>query len=191
MKYKILIKTITLIFITTLLLVIRSNALIIILFALTIGLLIRLGNKGLLQRRIIPLIYTTLFLVLFHVIWNVVLPYDKRIIAGILSALRLFTLSSLVLLYTTTTSAVEILSILSFLPDVARLLFTITLSAIPSIFEEHEHIYQVQQTRGLRVSRAKPLSHIFPVILPLFHSIFRRSEQLTIVLTARGYSYNG
>ena len=187
MKFIPTIKTFLLLFVTTLLLYVNNPLFTIFIFIIPVAALFILNKKNLLKKRIVPLFCTVLLLILFHSIFNISVPWQQRIQLGILSGIRLFSVSSLVLLYTMTTSPAEIVSIFSFLPKIAQLLLTITLTTVPAIFEESEHIYRVQKTRGLRGSRINPFSSVLPVVLPLFHSIFARAELLTIVMMSRGY----
>jgi energy-coupling factor transporter transmembrane protein EcfT len=188
MKLIPLTKTLLLLLLTTLLLYLNNYVFTVILFVVTLAALLAINNRNFLKKRIVPLCITVFLLICFHAVFNGSVPLAGRLQMGLLAGIRLFCVSSLVLLYTTTTSPLEIISVVSFLPNIARLLLTITLTTVPAIFEESEHIWRVQKSRGLCSSRLSPFSSLLPIVLPLFHSIFIRAEQLTIVMMSRGYS---
>lgn len=188
MKFIPVIKIVLLCLLTTVLLYVNNHVFNIVLFVITVGLLLSIKKRIIIKKRIVPLVSTVVVLIIFHSLFNTAIPFSERLQAGLGAGIRLFTVSSLVFLYTVTASPSEIMMVFAFLPKLYQLLLTITLTTVPAIFEESEHITRVQKTRGLKVSRFNPLSHLLPVLLPLFHSIFARAEQLTIVMVTRGYT---
>ena len=93
------------------------------------------------------------------------------------SGLRIANLSLLVFIYTETTSTREISRVFSFLPARLSLALTLALNLIPIILRE------AQTIRLIQISRGKKLYQPLPIIVPLLHRTFQRSQQLAIILT--------
>lgn len=93
------------------------------------------------------------------------------------SGLRIANLSLLVFVYTETTSTREISQVFKFLPAGLALAFTLALNLIPIILREAQNI------RLIQISRGKKFNQPLPLIIPLLHRTFRRSQQLAIILT--------
>lgn len=174
-------KTFLLVATTILLFSLNQASITLLFFSITLCLLFFINKKNVIKKRLNPLMFTVIFIVLFQLIFNQSLSLTSRLELGIMSAIRIFTASTLVLFYTTTTSPSEILRLFRWLPKIFQLLITITLSTIPAVFEEAEHISRVQKTRGAKKT-------LFPIFLPLFHLMFQRAEHLTMIILTRGYS---
>jgi energy-coupling factor transporter transmembrane protein EcfT len=131
---------------------------------------------GTLKSRLIAIVGVSLLVVVFQAIQN-------RLLLGIITAIRLISLSLLVLLFTETTSASAIVSALSFLPKKITLMLTISFSLIPAILQEISAIRIAQQARGFSPRGI----NIFPVLIPLLNRTLTRAEHIAIVLQTRGY----
>lgn len=160
---------------------------IVILFIASLLLLVKGIRKDKLSERIRPLILIVFLVIFFQVVFNHSLEMSARISLGLISGLKIFTISLLVFLFTSTTSPSDIASIFSFLPTKAQLLITMTLSLIPLVFEEAHKIRLVQSSRGNLGRKFNLFNGFFPVIIPLLHRTLIRSEQLAQVMESRGF----
>ena len=74
---------------------------------------------------------------------------------------------------------------------VFAMLISLTLRFIPTLMEETERIYKAQASRGLDFkhgSITKKVRGVIALIIPLFVSSFAISDDLALVLEARGYN---
>jgi len=174
------IRLLALIIASTLILFINNwqEMLLILIALITLSLL--LPQKRGLTNRIYPLLFVALLIIAFQLIFNYTISLPQRFIAGLTSALKIFSLSMLVFIYTATTSVTKIADTFSFLPKSLQLMLTITLSLLPVVMDEYHKIYLVQSTRGNR-------SRFLPIIIPLLHRSLKRAEQIGIVMVTRGY----
>lgn len=112
--------------------------------------------------------------------------------------LILLILSAYALTYTTTpmaiTNALEIMALplkrLKVPVHEVAMMMSIALRFIPTIMDEAETIKKAQRSRGVDFSLRRPhifLQNIISLVVPLFVSAFRRSEELALALEARGY----
>lgn len=99
-----------------------------------------------------------------------------------------------------TTSPVEITGAIEFLisplslvkipvEDIAMIL-GVALQFIPTLMREADTIKKAQIARGARFESKKLLERAksyFPLIIPIFISAFRRAEELSLAMEARGY----
>ena len=139
--------------------------------------------KSKLLPRLYPLSLTTSFIVLFQLVFNQQAAVAERLILGFSAGLRVFCLSLIVFYYTAVTSLQQIINSFDFLPSQTKLLLTITFSLIPAIFREAKIISITQTSRGFKIKKL----NIFPLIIPLLHRTFKRAEQLSLVLSTKGY----
>jgi energy-coupling factor transporter transmembrane protein EcfT len=137
-------------------------------------------RRGNLMSRLTAVIGISLFVMLFQILFNVSLVVPARLLVGGMTALRLISLSLLVLLFTETTSPSEIVAALSFLPKRASLMITISFSLIPVILQEISAIRVAQKARGASHS-------LFPILIPLLNRTLTRAEHIAIVLQTRGF----
>jgi energy-coupling factor transporter transmembrane protein EcfT len=180
-------KLIALILLSTFLIFLRNT----ILIGLICGVIIILSsikmNRGTVVSRMITLIGISSFVVLFQLIFNQSDVVFHRLLIGCLAALRLIALSLLVLLFTETTSASQIISSLSFLPEKVVLMLTISFSLIPTIFQEISAIRIAQQARGFSPRGINMLRSIFPILIPLLNRTLTRAEHIAIILQTKGF----
>lgn len=70
------------------------------------------------------------------------------------------------------------------------LILSVAIQFIPTLFEEADLIYKAQLARGARfesrnlIEKAKA---VVPLIVPIFVSAFRRADELSLAMEARGY----
>ena len=137
--------------------------------------------------RLKPLLFISILLISFNLIFNRGLNLDNRFLAGVKTSAKIACLSLLVFFYSKTTSPAKIINGLFFLPSRARLALTMTFALIPILIEEYRIISLVQVSRGFRKKRLNPVYNILPQVIPLLHRSFKRAEQLSITLYTRGY----
>ena len=170
-------------------LILTSSALIFInnlyflfVFLLTLLLIIAIKtNLSPLKNRLTPLLFTVVLLIIFQLLFNSSQTYPVRLLQGFTAALKILSLSLLVFLYTSTTSINQISLAFNFLPKNFNFMLTITFSLIPVIFQEAKTIILLQKCRGYH--SLNPL----PVIIPLLHRTLKRSEQIALTMSSRGY----
>lgn len=180
-------KLFSIVFFSTLILFIKDPTFLSLILLLSIILSAIFKAKYKLTDRLKPLLLISLMVILFQVLFNTSLDLTKRLLIGVVTSEKIILLSLIVFLYTLTTSLSDIADSLSFLPKKMVLMLTITLGLIPSIIEESRKIRLVQQTRGYSSGSLNIYRSIIPVIIPLIHRTLARAEQLSIVLTTRGY----
>lgn len=169
-------------------LVVNRNVWILAVFSILISLILILFD-GLASFivRLKPLLFISVLIVVFNLLFNNGLVFYDRFGSGVYTAIKIISLSLLVFFYTVTTSPARIINGLFFLPKSLKIAFTMTFSLIPILIEEYKTIVFVQQSRGFRRKIISPLHNILPVVVPLLHRTFKRAEQLAIVMFTRGY----
>jgi energy-coupling factor transporter transmembrane protein EcfT len=183
-----LIKIISLLIISTVVLLTKNWLVISFLLLITIGITLKINSYSAFWQRIKPLIFIALCIVLFNVLVNFQEYYAVRFAQGITAAGKIIILSLLVFAFTSTTSLREIINIFAFLPKKLQLSLTITLNIIPAIIDEIQKIKIAQKSRGLNSYSLNPKKSIFPIIIPLLHRALERAEHLAILLHSRGFS---
>jgi len=173
-------KLIALIFFSTLFVLIRNIVVIGIISCAIIAVSGVKTHRGNLKSRLTAIIGVSAFVVVFQLILNGSVSVAERLLLGVASALRLISLSFLVLLFTETTSPSAIVAALSFLPNNISLMLTISFSLIPAILQEISAIRIAQQARGLHKGS------IIPVLVPLLNRTLTRAEHIAVVLQTRG-----
>ena len=113
---------------------------------------------------------------------------QKGLIFGILSSLRILSLSSLIFLLIYTTQLSLIIKALNFFPPQISYILSLSLGMIPQLTREMKQIIIAQQARGHRLNWNIFKSYL-PILLPLFTRSFIRSEQIAISLQARGFKF--
>ena len=76
----------------------------------------------------------------------------------------------------------------------AAMIVSIAIQFIPTLLEEAEMIKQAQTARGARFESKKLSERVFSfpaLIIPVFISAFRRADELSAAMEARGYRYGG
>ncbi|MDZ7586126.1 MAG: energy-coupling factor transporter transmembrane component T [Patescibacteria group bacterium] len=176
-----LLKLISLILLSTSLIFI--NNLYFLILSLLIILLITFfkTNFSAIKNRLVPLLFTVTLLIIFQLVFNSNQTSSLRFHQGLTAAIKILSLSLLVFLYTATTSINQISRAFNFLPKTFNFMLTITLSLIPVIFQEAKTIMLLQKSRGYH--SPNPL----PIIIPLLHRTLRRSEQIALTMSSRGY----
>ncbi len=134
-----------------------------------------------LKLRLKALLFISLSIILFQLLFNYSLTPLGRLWQGIISAAKISLLSLLVFWYTAVFSPSQISRHFRFLPQPLPLMLTLTLALIPALFNEAKSIQMIQASRG--ASRTNP----FPLLIPLLHRIIQRSQHLALVMNSRGY----
>lgn len=174
-------KLLLLLSVSSLVIVINSVSLLLALLTALLLFLNFSSAKEKLKPRLKALIGISALIILFQLFFNSSLTLYQRLLQGFFVSLKILTLSLLVLTYTATTSVSQIIRHFGFLPQSFQLMFTITLSLIPAIFDEAKKISLIQASRGLHSTN--PL----PIIIPLLHRTLNRSQQLALTIETRGY----
>jgi energy-coupling factor transport system permease protein len=112
----------------------------------------------------------------------------EGLILGILSSLRILSLSSLIFLLIYTTQLSLIIKSLNFLPIQISYILSLSLGMIPQLTREMKQVIIAQQARGHRLNWNIFESYL-PILLPIFTKSFIRSEQIAISLQARGFKF--
>lgn len=113
----------------------------------------------------------------------------EGLILGILSALRILSLSSLIFLLIYTTQLKYIIKALDFFPPQISYILSLSLGMIPQLTKEIKQVAIAQQARGHKINWNIFKSYL-PILLPLFTKSFIRSEQISISMQARGFQFN-
>jgi len=181
-------KLIGLISLTTLMLWLKSWLLISLFLALITAAIFFLKTTKHLGSRIYTLLFISLCIVLFQVLFNFHVNLATRFTLGIINAEKIMALSLLALVYSATTSFSELIKLFAFLPKNISLMFTLAFSFLTIMTEEIKKIALVQSARGLNTKSLNPKKSILPLIIPLLHRSFMRAERIAVVLQAKGYN---
>lgn len=109
----------------------------------------------------------------------------EGMIIGLLTSLRILTLSSIVFYFLQTTPLRLLAKSLFFLPKSFQFILTLSMGMVPTLIEEFQHISIAQQTRGHKKSWNIIYTYV-PILLPFFTRSIIRSEKLAIALQTRG-----
>lgn len=180
-------KLIGLICLTTAMLWLKSWFLISIFLVLTITTIFFLKTNKHLGQRIYALVFISICIVLFQLLFNFQADLTTRLTLGIINAEKIMALSLLVLVYSATTSFSELIELFSFLPKNISLMFTLAFSLMAVMTDEVRKIALVQNARGLNTKSLNPKKSIVPLIIPLLHRSFMRAERIAVVLHAKEY----
>ena len=143
-----------------------------------------LKEKNKLNHRLIALMPIIIITFLLQLVFNKQLSLMSKIVFSYLVFSKVAVISTLVLLFVTTTSPSDIILTFWFFPDYLKLILTMTFYFIPVIFDEAKHIAIVQKSRGLKTFFLNP----FPLIVPLLHRVMKRAEALSLTIASRGDS---
>jgi len=136
-------------------------------------------------------IYTSWLKPLFTaviIIFVIQLLTKEGFILSLLSSLRILSLSSLIFLLIYTTKLNLIIQALSFFPPQISYILSLSLGMIPQLTKEVKQIAIAQQTRGHKRSW-NIFKNYLPIVLPLFTKSFVRSEQISISMQTRGFTF--
>jgi len=124
----------------------------------------------------------------------------EGLLAGAMQIYRLCLLVIIAALLTFTTSPTQLAHGLeALLRPLARLglpvrelmlVLTIALRFVPTLFDEIDKIAKAQRVRGLDVVSRNPwrrVQSLVPMFVPIFVSAFRRAEELSTAMEARGF----
>ncbi|WP_315906312.1 energy-coupling factor transporter transmembrane protein EcfT [Priestia koreensis] len=132
--------------------------------------------------------------------WGWLTIYEEGLRQGIYISLRFFLLVSVTTLLTLTTTPIQVTdgmeSLLNPLKKVRfpvhelALMMSISLRFIPTLLDETQKIMKAQTARGVDISSGPfkgRMKAVVPLLVPLFISAFKRAEELSIAMEARGY----
>ncbi len=176
------------IFLSSLVLFISDPRILLLMLFLIFFLLTFVPDKAMVLKRMIPLLFISFMIIMVNLFLNTSLKISTRVILGLTTSLKIILLSLTVFIYTCFTPLSQISAVFSFLPKTIQLVFTITLSFIPIIFQEVDKIYLIQKTRGYKTSWLNIYKNVIPIIIPLLHRALNRAQQLALVLYSKGYS---
>jgi len=171
---------------STAMIAIRSPLVIWIITVAILVLGIRFIRYQVLWQRLNPILAVGLFVILFQLLFATSTPVVNRLLVGLIQALRLISLSTVVFVFTQTSSVSEVVSALSFLPRKVTLMLTISFTLIPAILKEIDAIRIAQQARGFAPKGINIIKSVFPVLIPLLNRTLTRAEHIAIVLETRG-----
>ncbi len=156
------------------------------------------------------------FLIIFLLIINCLVPYNNGTVAFYIGnfaiywesflqsfriILRLIMMLSLAMILTTTTKPLDLtgalewymspLKIIKFPAHEIAMIVSLALRLIPTLLEETEQIMKAQASRGVDFKSGgvkMKIRAITSLIVPLFVSSFKRSDELADAMSARGYN---
>ena len=123
------------------------------------------------------------------IIFSIQLLTKEGLVLGLISSLRILSLSSLIFLLIYTTQLSLIIKALSFLPVQVSYILSLSLGMIPQLSKEVKEIVIAQQTRGHKINWNIFKSYL-PILIPLFTKSFIRSEQISISMQTRGFEFS-
>ncbi len=162
---------------------------------------------------LIPILWIIIFTALIHLITTnqgklildigLINIYSEGVQQAVLISLRLILIVLISSILTLTTSPLDLtfglerlLSPLKYLKIPIReiaLMMTISLRFIPILVEESEKVIRAQKARGAVLDRGslrQRISALVASIVPMFINVFKRADDLSIALEARGYNAN-
>ncbi len=121
---------------------------------------------------------------------------------GLYIVIRTITILIMSSVFIKTTSTIEIMEAVEKILSPLRiikipvkdisLIMSISIQFIPIIFYDFERIRKAQITRGADMNSRKTLldkvKTYIPIIIPTFISVFRRADELSMAIEARGYN---
>ena len=132
--------------------------------------------------------------------WWIFTPSYDGLLQGVHVLVRVLLLLMMSNLLTTTTSPLAMTDAFYVLLSPLRLLFvpvgqiamilSVAMQFVPTLFEEADAIRKAQTARGARFD-SKKLRHkaaaVLPLAVPIFLSAFKRADELSLAMEARGY----
>jgi len=160
---------------------------------------------------LIPILWIIIFTALVHITTTnqgelildigLISIYSEGVQQAVLISLRLILIVLISSILTLTTSPLELTVGLERLMSPLKyfripihelaLMMTISLRFIPILVEEAEKVFKAQKARGAVVDRGSLKQRIIALaasIIPMFINVFRRADDLSIALEARGYN---
>lgn len=183
------IKFLFLLILSTLAIYIRDLSVVLISDAILLFWVFFLSDRDKIIQRLKALLLIFFLIIIFQMVFG---SFDlvSRFENALIAAGRIFFISLLVFIFTSTTSASQIVSIFSFLPAKLQLMVTILFSLIPVIIEEIQKIIYIQASKGHNFKKLNFFNSYLPIVVPLTHRILRRAEQISVVLQLRGWREN-
>ena len=106
---------------------------------------------------------------------------------GILYAMRVLALLTLVFLFVQTTTISKLAEAFDFLPKSISQVLVLALALMPSVTNLTENIINAQKSRAMSFRTLNVFRTYFPVLVPLFAKMLYRSEHMSLAMQARGY----
>jgi energy-coupling factor transporter transmembrane protein EcfT len=144
-------------------------------------------NPDKFKNRIKFLAVLFILILLGRILFLLNLTLEERIVQSLILSSRMFSITLVMLIFTSKVSLKEILNALHFLPNILKQMITITFSFLPAIEKEVENIYSAQKARGYSFSYLKFYKSVFPLLVPLIHRNLKKAEQIAMVMESRGW----
>lgn len=139
------------------------------------------------------------FIFLFLLYWIIMSPMDSLILVSQMS-LRLYLFILLSIIYTSTTKEIDIAYSIEYLITPLRfirvptyeisIIIMLAIRFLPLLFEDLKKIMIAQTSRGINVINGNIWTKIKGIkisLLPMFVIAFKRSDEVAIAMTIRGY----
>jgi len=107
--------------------------------------------------------------------------------SGVLYAMRLLMLTTLVFLFVQTTRVGGLAEAFDFMPTSISQVLVLALSLLPNMTELIKQIVNAQKSRGLNFRSPNIFRTYFPILIPLFAKTLYRSEHMALAMQARGF----
>jgi len=106
---------------------------------------------------------------------------------GVLNAVLLANMAAAALMFVSTTLPSGIADALRWfrVPKSVAFTFSLAIQFVPILYREVREVRMAQMTRGAKLTG--PMS-VFPLIIPSFHKVMKRAEELSVSLECRGFS---
>ena len=127
-------------------------------------------------------------------------PSPAGLMQGIRVVLSVFLVLVISNVLTSTTSPMEITNALESLSSPLKyigipteeiaMILSVAIQFIPTLSEETESIRKAQMARGARFDSPKiteKAEAVFPLVIPIFFAAFKRADELSLAMEARGY----
>lgn len=145
------------------------------------------GTKSKFFAWIKPLSLGFVMILLFHTFYFSGIGFSYiGLYSGLLYALRVVSLIILVFLFSGTTSLERMANAFAFLPESVQMVLVLALSLLPKTMELATNIINAQKSRGLNFKAFNISRTYFPILVPLFAQSLKRSEYMSLAMSARG-----
>lgn len=125
--------------------------------------------------------------------------YDSSITYSASIICQIFLLILVMEMFTETTKAAEIMKGINYITgrkgknSEIALMFTVSISFLPVVYEQFKKIIKIQKSRGAKFSikSVREIGEFFLIIIPLFHLILEKAARMAEVMEVKNYVVNG